>query len=153
MNRAVGAVALALCLGLVAWGLWPRRPVRDEDLVRGVISDCAKAAGEHDLTRVMSHVGDGYRGEFGDRLELRSAIGAYMFSARDVTVVDTKVEVTVTGPAAQADFVLVLARLGSTGPEGNLGSRKVHASLAKGPDGWQFVAAQSREAGASDFLP
>jgi len=142
MNRLVlAAVALSL-IGLIAWGLWPRGPETDEDRIRLVIDQMAKAAGDRQVGDVVDHFSESYRGELGDKRQLHGYLVAAFFRAQALVAVPSGVEISVNGDRADVKLRLSLAQAPGRSGGDTLGSHLIEATFAREDGAWRVLTAQ-----------
>ncbi len=155
--RRVAAVAVVLAgVGLCAWLLWPAKPLSGEEAVRAVIADIAAKAEKKDPSGIVEHVSERYRGEAGDRQELKRYLAAYILRSDWVSVVTANVKVALEGDKAHVSLAVLLARspakTAAQAQEALVGSHYIEADLEREGAEWKIVAATRREASAADWL-
>ena len=158
-TRRIAAIALAVAgLALAAWLLWPRKPLDDEALIREAVAQMAERAGARDVAGVVEHVSDSYRGEAGDKRELKGYLLGYLMQSGAVAVLVPRLDVKLEGPtAASASLVVLLARTPAkkaedVSPDQLAGTHRVEARFAKENGVWRVVDATRRDATAADLL-
>ncbi len=156
-RRLFVAVALAGAVALV-WKLWPRHQ-SDEDQIRALVADVARKAGEKDVSGVMEHVSEGYRGEGGDKRELKAMLLGYLLRSGVVAVLPSRLEFTrpPAGDQAAISFVVALARTPAQNAadlpaDQLLGSHQIAAELTREDGTWRVTRAERRQAGLEDWV-
>jgi len=158
-KRIVAIVIAAACLSLMAWLVWPKKPLDDKALIEAAIADACEQAGNKDVNGILEHVSDGYRGEGGDKRELKAYLFGYLVRSGVVAAVPARIDVQVTGERAQVTLVVLLARTpakkaAEVGPDQLLGSHRIEAEFVKeAPKTWRAVSATRRDATPQDLLP
>lgn len=144
MKRTATIVAACLCVGLIAWGLWPERaPATEEERVRLVIDAMTKAVGDRKASDVLAHFSDAYRGEFGDKEQLRAYLVGMFLRSDSLFAVPSGVEVAIDGARAGVSLRLSLARAPGEAAQGDVfGSHRVEATFAKEGEHWRVVTAR-----------
>lgn len=158
MSRRTLAIAVVIFGLFAAWMVFRSRPPpSDEDLIRAAIHDLGRLAERHDVSGIIEHVSERYRGEAGDRQELKGYLAAYLMRADWVGVMEAKVAVEVKGDRATSSFTALLLRspaasLADVHPEGLAGSHLIEAEWVKEEAGWKILKATRRDATTSDWL-
>jgi len=156
-SRLFVAVAFAVAVAL-AWKLWPRH-VSDEDQIRALVADVARKAGEKDVSGVMEHVSEAYRGEGGDKRELKAMLLGYLMRSGVVAVLPSNLQFTrpPAGDEAAIAFLVVLARTPAKSAadlpvDQLLGSHQIAAELTREGGVWRVTRAERRQAGLGDWV-
>jgi len=84
----------------------------DEALIRQAIAGMAAKAGERDVNGILEHVSERYRGEGGDKRELKRYLLGYLLRSEVVTALPANVQLQGPSRAARPrfSFVVLLAR-------------------------------------------
>ena len=148
-NLAALAVAALVALG-AAWA-WTalRRPPSDEERIRALILDAARAAEERRVGDVVAAVSERFQGQGLDRAGLKQLVAYHALRGSWNAVVPLGTEVEVEGDRARAVADVALARgAGGDGIVGRLpeeGSAwRIEAALEREPEGWRVTAARWR---------
>lgn len=142
MNRPALVVLAFGLIGLIAWGLWPRGPETEEDRIRLVIDEMAKAVGDRQVGDVVDHFSESYRGELGDKRQLHGYLMAAFFRAQALVALPSGVEISVDGDRADVKLRLSLAQApGHTGGD-TLGSHRIEATFAREDGVWRVLTAR-----------
>jgi hypothetical protein len=164
-TRRVALAALAAFVlagaGAGAWTAWRRAgpPPTDEALVRALLADAARAAGEKRPGAVVDALSEAFRGPGGmDREEARRVVVGAVLRGGWVSASIGGVALAIDGDVGRANVDVVLAR--GTGAGKALaallpGEASVHRfglALAREPDGWRVVLASWRPVKLSDAL-
>lgn len=157
MKRWTGVGAFVLGAALAAWLAWPREPQSDEERIRAAIEKVAHAANEKAVVGMLEHVSERYRGEPGDRAQLRQLLFASLQRSDWVRVIPAKLLVHVEGDEARASFVALLIRgpardESEVRPEDLAGSHAFSVVFEREGDRWLAVDAKRRDAKPADWL-
>ena len=158
-KRFVAIVVALVCLSLAVWLLWPKKPLDDEAMIREAVADACEQAGKRDVSGILEHVSDSYRGETGDKRELKGYLLGYLLRSGIVAAVPARIDVQVKGERAQVVIVVLLARTpaktaAQVGPDQLIGSHRVEAEFAReAPKIWRALSATWRDATPQDLLP
>ncbi|MBI5549808.1 MAG: hypothetical protein HY901_38470 [Deltaproteobacteria bacterium] len=160
MRRIAALAVVALGMGVAAWLLWPREPADDEQQIRAVIAKMAESAEKKDLSGILDHVSDGYRGEGGDKNGLKAYLLGYLLRSQIVTALPTEIDFSepVQGGRAKVSLVVLLARIPAKKvddirPDQLIGTHHLEAELAKEEGArWRVVAAVRSDAGPGDLF-
>lgn len=152
-----GAVVAAAVAAAVAGRLLRPRP-SDEESVRRVFADAARAAEERRVGAVMEGVSERFRGEDLDREGLRRLVAFETLRGewRSVVILGTKV--SVEGARAEATVDVALVRGGSGGDKlvdslpSEASLKRIDAVLEREGDAWRVVSARYRPLEAADAL-
>jgi hypothetical protein len=159
VKRVVAIVVAVVGLPLLAWLAWPKKPQDDKALITAAIAQMCEQAGKKDVNGILEHVSDGYRGEAGDKRELKAYLFGYLLRSGMVAAVPARVDVQVEGERAKVALVVLLARTpartaAEVGPDQLLGSHRIEAEFAReAPKTWRAVSATRRDAAPQDLLP
>jgi hypothetical protein len=116
MRRVLSVWLVAGAVATAVWLVWPSQPRSDEELIRAAIDDMAECAGSHDLSGLLKHVSEKYRGEGGDREELKRSLAGTILRSDWVAAIPTAVRITVEGDRARVALVVLLARSPARAP-------------------------------------
>lgn len=157
MRRWMAAGVLGLGIAAAVWLIRPGRAPSDEERVHSAVQAVARAAGEKDLGGILEHVSERYRGEPGDRAQLRQLLFAYLQRSDWVRVIPAKLQVQVEGDTARASFVALLVRgpakdESEVRPEELAGSYAFEVAFQREGERWLAVDAKRRDAAPSDWI-
>lgn len=155
MRRPAAALALLALAGLgVALGYrLLRPPPSDEEQVRKLFEDAARAAQEGRVGDVMRSVSDRFQGEGLDRQGLKQLLAWHALAGDlgTVAVLGMAVRLGAEGAEATVDVAFVRGKAGL--PElANASARRIEAVLVREKGTWRVVSARSRTLGAADAL-
>lgn len=138
MLIAAVVVALTLLVWLVGRGPEPGPEAQVQRLIDESIEDVE----EGEVGDLMDRVSDSYKGQGGDRRELRSYLTALLFRGGvNVSVLNHQIEIN--GETARVEMKVVLVRGGLRGAaEGDVGARTVVLDLAREDGDWMVVGSQ-----------
>ena len=165
MRRPLLALALLLLAGLgaVASLRLLRQPPSDEEQIRAVLADAARAAEEKRIGDVVRDVSERFRGEGLDRREVKQLVAAHVLRGTWVSVTIAGAKIDIRGELARAACDVVLSRSGKGTPLAALlpEQASVHRfllDLAREEGKWKVVGARWRpvtleEAVAGPELP
>lgn len=155
----IAAVGLAAAGALLAaWLLWPEGPQDDEARIRAAIEAMADRAAAKDANGILEHVSETYRGEGGDKRELKRFLLGWFFRSEVVGAIPARVEVAPPqGDRARATLVVILARTPAkraedVRPDEVLGSHHLDAEFVREGDAWRVATATRRDATPADLL-
>jgi hypothetical protein len=157
--KRIAVVAAAVGLPLLLWLVWPKKPPDDKALITAAVAEMCEQAGKKDVNGILEHVSDSYRGEAGDKRELKAYLFGYLVRSGMVAAVPARVDVQVEGERAKVILVVLLARTpaktaAEVGPDQLLGSHRIEADFAReAPRTWRVVSATRRDAAPQDLLP
>lgn len=138
MLIAAVVVALTLLVWLVGRGPEPGPEAQVQRLIDESIEDVE----EGEVGDLMDRVSDSYKGQGGDRRELRTYLTALLFRGGvNVSVLNHQIEIN--GETARVEMKVVLVRGGLSGAaEGDVGARTVVLDLAREDGDWMVVGSQ-----------
>jgi len=160
-RRAALAALAALLLAVAGWVAWRRAapPPSDEALVRALLADAARAAGEQRPGDVVDALGETFRGPGGmDRDEARRVVAGAVLRGGWVSASIAGVALVLDGDAGRANVDVLLARGSGAGKalaallpgEGSV--HRFGLVLAREPEGWRVVEADWRPVELSEAL-
>jgi len=153
---AAAAIALAALAAVAGWRVL-RRPPPDEERVRKLFLDAARAAEERRVGDVMEAVSPRFRGDGLDKDGLRQFVAFHALRGSWSAVVVLGTRVRVEGDGADATVDVALARGGRAErmpgrlPE-DASLERIEARLEREGGGFRVVSATWREIGAADAL-
>ena len=159
-RRRIAALAIAAAGVLLAtWLLWPSKPADDEAQIRQVVASMAQKTAERDVSGIVEHVSERYRGEGGDKRELKRYLLGYLLRSEVVTALpaNVKLEGPIEGGKAKISFAVLLARtparkIEDLRPEELVGAHRIDAELEKEDGHWRALTATRRPASPQDWL-
>jgi len=138
----VAIVAVVVAVTLLVWLVGRGPEPGPEAQIQKLIDESIEDVEEGEVGDLMDRVSDSYRGQGGDRRELRSYLTALLFRGG----VDVKVlshQIAVTGETARVEMELVLVRGGLGGAmEGDVGARTVRLDLAREDGDWKVTGSE-----------
>jgi hypothetical protein len=150
--------AAALLAGLLAWRRLAAPARSDEDRVRALFEEAARAVGEKRVGDAVAGVSERFRGEGGwDRAEVRRAIAGHVLRGEWLAVTVTGVRVAVEGDRARAQVALVAARSGRGAalaallPQDGTGLL-LEAGLEREAGEWRVVSGSHRQVPIAEAL-
>jgi hypothetical protein len=155
--RSLAALAVAILLALGAPWAWRALSPgpSDEERVRAILLDAARAAEERRVNDVVAAVSERFQGQGLDRAGLKQLVAFHVLRGAWSAVVPLGVTVEVAGDRAEASADVALAR--GAGGEGIVGrlpeegsAWRIDASLERETGGWRVVAARWRRLPLSD---
>jgi hypothetical protein len=160
MRRIAVAAAVAVAVLLAAWRLWPRRPLDDEAQIRQVVARVAEQAAQKNVSGIVEAVSERYRGDGGDKQELKRYLLGYLMRSEAVAAIPANVQLVepIAGGKARVSFVVLLARtpakkVEDLRQEELVGAHRIEADLEKeGGTDWRAVSATWRQAAPADWL-
>jgi hypothetical protein len=138
------AIAAALALGL------RRRPPGDEEAIRALFDDAARAASERRVSDAVAGVSERFAGHGLDRRGVKQLVAFHVLRGEWVSVSIAGAAVAVEGDAARAIVDAVLARGGPAGKPlaallpGEASAHRFACRLAREAEGWRVVEAEWR---------
>lgn len=141
-RQALSAAAVVVGVAVSTW-IFTRSPkLGPEKQIQALIDGAIGDAEDGDVGDLMDRVGASYKGEGGDRAELRSYLtGALLGGGIDVRVVTQRIDLVEPTAAIQMD--VILSRGGIRGAtQGDVGVRTIHIDLAREDDEWKVIGAQ-----------
>jgi hypothetical protein len=150
--------AAALAAGLLAWR-WLAAPARtDEEQVRALFEEAARAVGEKRVGDAVAGVSGRFRADGGwDRAELKRAIAGHALRGEWLAVSVTGARVTVEGDRARAQVAMVAARSGRGAaladllPQDGTGLL-IEAGLEREGGEWRVVTGSHRQVPIAEAL-
>jgi hypothetical protein len=151
MRRLVlAAAALAALAGAVAVAVrLLSEPPSDEDRIRALFAEAAKAAQEKRVSAAVECVSERFQGQGLDRRGVKQLVAFETLRGAWVSVAVTATSIEVAGDAATATVDLVLAR-GGAGKElvdllpGEASAHRIDCTLEREDAGWRVVSATWR---------
>lgn len=159
-RRAVLLAVAALAVGgatLVALRLGRAEPT-DEELVRALFDDAARAAGERRAGDAVAGVSGRFRGHGLDRDGVKRLVAFHVLRGEWVSVSVAGARVSVEGDRARAVVDAVLARGSGKGKAlaallpGEASAHRFACLLEREAGGWRIVEAEWRAIGLSEAL-
>ena len=99
-SRAIGG-ALALAVGVLVLVLWPRTPVRPEELIRHQVISLVASAEHKELSGVMDNVSERFTTPDGwSKQDLKGFLAAQLLGGTWVRIFTVNLEVAITGGSA-----------------------------------------------------
>jgi hypothetical protein len=159
MRRLVLAAAALAAVALVAVvaSRLLAEPPSDEEQIRAIFADAARAAEEKRVGDAVAAVSERFRGEGLDRAGVKQLVAFHALRGTWVSVTVAGVEVAVAGDAADATVDLVTAR-GGAGKAlrdllpGEASAHRVACRLEREDGGWRVVSATWRPIGLGEAL-
>ena len=158
MRRAAALAVLALAglLAALGWHRFRARP-SDEEQVRQVFLDAARAAEEGRVGDALAAVSERFQGEGLDRQGVKQLLAWHAIAGDLGAVAVLGTAVRLSGEAAEATVDVAFVR-GVRGARANLGAlsdasaQRVEAVLAREGGAWRVVSARWRPIGAADAI-
>jgi uncharacterized membrane protein len=147
---AAVAAAVALSRG--------REPPSDEDRIRALFEDAARAAEEKRVGDAVEGVSERFRGGGLDRRGVKQLVAFHVLRGEWVSVSVAGARIAVSGDVARVNVDAVLARGSGKGKAiaalvpGEATAHRFECRLEREPDGWRVVAAEWRPIGLADAL-
>jgi hypothetical protein len=138
----VGALALVVRSG--------REPPGDEEVIRALFEDAARAAAERRVSDAITAVSERFAGQGLDRQGVKQLLAFHVLRGEWVSVSIAGARVLVQGDRARANVDAVLARGGARGKAlvallpGEASAHRFACSLEREEDGWRIVEARWR---------
>jgi hypothetical protein len=159
MSRRTLAAAAVIAAAAAAFLALRRAPAPpDEDAIRALFDDAARAASERRVSDAVALVSDAFRGEGLDKRGVKQLVAFQVLRGEWVSVAVAGSRVLVEGDAARATVDAVLARGGAEGkslaalvPE-EASAHRFTCALAREADGWRVVSAEWRAISLGDAL-
>lgn len=157
-RRALILAAAAAALAAVAAArLLLREPRTDEDLVRALFEDAARAAEEQRVSDAVEAISERFRGGEGlDRRGVKQLVAYHALRGEWVSVSIAGARVRVDGDRARANVDAVLARASGKGKAlaallpGEGSAHRFECKLEREQDGWRIVEATWRAVDLGD---
>ena len=157
-RRTVFLAALVLALaGVAVWRLRVRPPT-DEDQIRALFDDAARAAEEKRVDDAVRGISERFEGEGLDRRRLRRLVLFEVLRGEWVSVSVAGAHIRVEGDQALANVDLVLARATGQGKKlaailpGEATARRLKCRLEREAAGWRVVEASGQEVTIPDVI-
>ena len=151
MTRRTLAVLLAFLAVAGGVALWLRRPPPgDEDAIRALFEDAARAASERRASDAVAGVSERFAGHGLDRRGVKQLVAFHVLRGEWVSVTVAGARVSVEGDAARATVDAVLARGAAGGKPlaallpGEASAHRFACRLAREAGGWRVVEAEWR---------
>lgn len=135
-TRSLAGVALAILVGGAVYFFWPKEKLSPEDEVRQLIARMVDAAERKSPSDVVEGLDDAFRGQGGaDKSQVKSLLVGQFFRAKQVTVLNPLLDVTVHTPtSAHFKGTFVLTR------DGDAATYAIEGDVEKN-DGWHLTSA------------
>jgi hypothetical protein len=146
----VAGAAVAVVGAVLLWRASSAPPRSDEDQIRALFEDAAKAAEERRVSDVVAAVSERFAGEGIDRRGVKQLVAAHVLRGEWVRVAIAGVRVAVDGGRASAIADAVFARGGARGkPLADLltseaAAHRFECALEREDAGWRVVSARWR---------
>ncbi len=154
---AAAAIALAAVAGLAALRAGRETP-SDEELVRALFEDAAKAAEERRVSDAVEGVSESFAGRGLDKAGVKRLVAFHVLRGEWLSVSISGARVTVDGDRALANVDAVLARGSAKGKSlaallpGEASAHRFLCRLRREPDGWRIVEAEWRVVGLAEAV-
>lgn len=151
------ALALAALAGVAALRLGGPEPT-DEDLVRALFDDAARAAEERRVADAVAGVSERFRGHGLDRTGVKRLVAFHVLRGEWVSVSIAGAKVAVDGDRALASVDAVLARGSGKGKAlaallpGEASAHRFTCRLEREDEGWRVVEAEWRPVGLAEAI-
>ncbi len=162
MSRRTLAIAAAVAVLVAAAALVATRlgraPPDDEQLIRALLEDAARAAEAKRVADVVTGLSERFAAGGLDKAGVRRLVQLQVLRGAWVSVSLTEPRVRVDGDRARANVDAVLARGGAQGKAlaallpGEASVYRFGLRLEREPDGWRIVEASWREVELADAL-
>ena len=160
VSRRSLAAALALVAGAAGWAAWQRLSApapSDEDRIRALFEQAARAVEEKRVSDAVSAVSERFSGEGLDRHGVKQLIAAQVFRGEWVSVSVAGSRVRVEGDAASAAVDVVMARSGKGTRLSDLLPQDARANrfdcrLEREGGDWRVVSASRRPISLAEAL-
>lgn len=155
---AVLAALLALAAVVAAALRLLDEPPSDEEAIRALFEDAARAAGERRVGDAVELVSERFRGHGLDRRGAKQLVAFHVLRGEWVSVSISGARIAVEGDAARANVDAVLARGSGAGKSlaallpGEASAHRFTCRLEREPDGWRVVEAAWRAVDISEAL-
>ena len=152
---ALLAVAAAAALVALRVG---RAPPSDEERIRALFDDAARAAEERRVSDAVEGVSERFRGGGLDRRGVKQLVAFHVLRGEWVSVSVSGARIAVEGDSARATVDAVLARGAAKGKPldallpGEASAHRFECRLEREPEGWRIVEAEWRPIGLADAL-
>ncbi len=158
-RSAVVAVLLAAAALAAIAALRPgREPPSDEERIRALLDDAAKAAEEKRVGDAVEGVSERFRGGGLDRAGVKQLVAFHVLRGEWVSVSIAGAKIAVEGDAARANVDAVLARGSAKGKAleallpGEASAHRFALALAREAEGWRIVEAEWRPIGIAEAI-
>jgi hypothetical protein len=152
----ISAVILMVGVGLILSSC--KKPMKEEDKIKAIITETADRAKAKDIKGILAHVSKSYKDEEGnDRNALKGILFIYLQGYEKIGVFVRDVQVTVDGNKAEAQVKVILTggeepgSVGSAVPQTG-GGYLVDLKLAKEDGEWMVVRATWTDIGFTKAL-
>ncbi len=152
---AVLAVAVAAAVAALRLG---RAPPSDEERIRALFDDAARAAEEKRAGDAVEGVSERFRGGGLDRHGVKQLVAFHVLRGEWVSVSIAGARIAVAGDGARANVDAVLARGGAKGKAleallpGEAAAHRFACRLWREADGWRIVEAEWKPIGLADAI-
>lgn len=157
-RRAWIIAAVAAALAAVGASRLLRSPPSDEEAIRALFDEAAKAASEKRAGDAVEGVSERFRGHGLDRAGVKRLVAFHVLRGEWVSVSIAGARIAVEGDVARANVDAVLARGGAAGKSiasllpGEASAHRFSCRLEREPDGWRIVEAAWRAVELADAL-
>ncbi len=157
-RRAWIIVAVAVALAAVGAARLLRSPPTDEEAIRALFDEAARAASEKRAGDAVEGVSERFRGHGLDRAGVKRLVAFHVLRGEWVSVSIAGARIAVEGDVARANVDAVLARGGAAGKAlasllpGEASAHRFSCRLEREPDGWRIVEAAWRAVELADAL-
>jgi hypothetical protein len=152
------AAAIAVALAALAARRLLRAPPRDEDVIRTLFEDAARAAEERRPGDAVAGLSERFGGGGLDRDGARRLVAFHVLRGEWVSVGVAGARVVVEGDRARASVDAILARAAGRGKAieallpGEASAHRFLCRLEREREGWRIVAAEWRPIGLAEAL-
>ena len=159
-RRAVLLAAAAAAVALAVLGALRLRREKpsDEELIRALFDDAARAAEEKRVGDAMAGVSERFRGHGLDRAGVKRLVALQVLRGEWVSVTVSQARVAVDGDRARANVDAILARAGGRGKAlaalvpGEASAHRFLCRLEREGAGWRIVEAEWRAVGLAEAI-
>jgi len=159
LGTLVAVLAQAAALGAVAVArLAAPPPPTDEERIRALLDEAARAAVERRIGDVVAAVSERFQGEGLDRRGVKQLVAAHVLRGEWVGVSISGVSVAVDGERARAIADAVLSRSLGDGKAladllpGEASAQRFDLAFEREPEGWRVVGARWRPISLADAI-
>ena len=160
VSRRAVAAALALAVGAAGWAAWRRlsEPApSDEDRIRALFEEAARAVEEKRVSDAVSAVSERFHGDGLDRHGVKQLLAAQVFRGEWVRVSVAGARVRVEADTASAAVDVVMARSGKGARLSDLlpqdaTANRIDCRLEREGGEWRVVSASRRPISLAEAL-
>jgi hypothetical protein len=151
------AAAALVVVAAVAWGRLRRAPPSDEEQVRALLEETARAVEEKRVSDAVAGISERFAGSGLDRRGVKQLVAFHVLRGEWVSASVAGARVRVDGDRARATVDAVLSR-GARGKDlaallpGEATVHRFTLSLEREPEGWRVVEAGWRPVGLADAI-